>query len=191
MTDPSIARLNAIPWVASLIHDPKWTRVQTISRVLQSSGEDSFYSETLATDRTMRSCLTLLPAVEADAKIAFREVLWIVELGDGLNGYPGTLHGGMAATLLDEVCGILLQSNAAKASERARTGTTDRLDEYMTAYLNTTYKKPIPVPGTILCTARFEREEGRKLYVRGTIEDGSGTIYTIGEALFIKLKPKM
>jgi thioesterase superfamily protein 4 len=131
MADSSIARLNAIPWVASLIHDPKWTRVQTISRVLQSSGENSFYSETLATDRTMRSCLTLLPAAAADAKIAYREVLWIVEIGDGLNGYPGTLHGGMAATLLDEVCGILLQSNAAKASERA--GTTDRLDEYMTA----------------------------------------------------------
>lgn len=131
MTDPSVAHLNAIPWVASLIHDPKWTLVETISRVLLSSGENSFYSETLATDRTMRSCLTLLPAVEAGGKLAYMEVLWIVELGDGLNGYPGTLHGGMAATLLDEVCGVLLQSNAAKASERA--GTTDRLDEYMTA----------------------------------------------------------
>jgi len=131
MMDPSVARLNAIPWVASLIHDPKWTRVQTISRTLKSSGEDSFYAETLATDRTLRSCLTYLPTAEADGKLAFKEVLWIVELGDALNGYPGTLHGGMAATLLDEVCGVLLQLNAAKSLERA--GGTGGLDHYMTA----------------------------------------------------------
>lgn len=34
-----------------------------------------------------------------------------MELGDGLNGYPQIIHGGCAATLLDEMCGILIMLN--------------------------------------------------------------------------------
>ena len=57
--------------------------------------------------------------------------------------------------------------------------------------LNTSYRKPAPTPGTLLCTAKIERQEGRKLYVRGTIEDGGGTVYTVGEAMFIKMTQKL
>ena len=57
--------------------------------------------------------------------------------------------------------------------------------------LNTTYKKPIPVPGPVLCTARIERQEGRKLYIRATIEDGAGTVYTTGECMFVRVNPKL
>ena len=57
--------------------------------------------------------------------------------------------------------------------------------------LNTAYKKPIPVPGPVLCTAKMERQDGRKLYVRATIEDGAGTVYTIGECMFVQMKPRL
>jgi thioesterase superfamily protein 4 len=42
-----------------------------------------------------------------------------------------------------------------------------------------------------MCTAKIERQDGRKVYVRATIEDGSGTVYSIGEALFIEVKAKL
>lgn len=54
--------------------------------------------------------------------------------------------------------------------------------------LNISYKKPIPTPGPVLCRARLEKLDGKKLYVRGTIEDGAGTVYTVGDAMFIAVK---
>jgi thioesterase superfamily protein 4 len=195
-----------IPWVKRLVNDPKWTRAKTPSRVQKSSGEDSYFAETLATERTMRSYLTFRCTQEDDDDQAYKEVRCVVEVGDGLNGFAQTLHGGMAATLLDETCGVLLVLNSEKKIERAKT--SDPVDHFMTACksvsrrgvrsrtnatidLNTTYKKPIPTPGPILCTAKVERQDGRKLFVRATIEDGSGTIYTIGEALFVRIKPRL
>ena len=57
--------------------------------------------------------------------------------------------------------------------------------------LNTVYKKPIPVPGPVLCTAKIERQDGRKIYIHATIEDGAGTVYTTGECMFIEVKPRL
>jgi thioesterase superfamily protein 4 len=131
MGDTSTDRLEAIPWAASIIKDTKWIRAHTPSRLPKASGEDSFFAETLKTDRTMRSCLTLRPVEEHDDDQAYKEVLCIVELGDALNGFPRTIHGGMAATLLDEVCGVLIVLNSERKTERAKTnGPTDH---YMTA----------------------------------------------------------
>jgi thioesterase superfamily protein 4 len=119
MDDASSSRLESIPWVARLIKDPKWTRTPTGSRLPKASSEDSFFAETLATDRTIRSCLTLRTTEEADDDLPYQEIVTVVELGDGLNGYPKVCHGGMLATLLDEVCGVLITSNTAKVAERA------------------------------------------------------------------------
>jgi thioesterase superfamily protein 4 len=44
----------------------------------------------------------------AEGDLPYREIITIVDLGDGLNGYPQICHGGMIATLLDEVCGVLI-----------------------------------------------------------------------------------
>jgi thioesterase superfamily protein 4 len=79
-----------------------------VSRVLKASGEDSFFAETLATDRTIRACLTFRPTGAADGDFPYKEIVTVVDLGDGLNGYPQICHGGMVATLLDEVCGVLI-----------------------------------------------------------------------------------
>jgi hypothetical protein len=94
------------------------------SRVRKSvTTEDSFFAETLGTDRTIRHCLTLRPRrEERDGEAAFREVRTIMELGSGLNGHPNICHGGFVATMLDEVLGVLIQLNlevkARKLKER-------------------------------------------------------------------------
>jgi thioesterase superfamily protein 4 len=108
MGDAIPDHLALIPWVATLLNNPKWTCTRTASRVPKSSGEDSFFAETLATYRTIRSCLTFRPTEKVDGDLPFREIVTIVDLGDGLNGYPQICHGGMLATLLDEVCGVLI-----------------------------------------------------------------------------------
>lgn len=49
----------------------------------------------------------------------------------------------------------------------------------------------MPTPGVVLCTAKIERQDGRKLYVRATVEDGAGTVYTTGEAMFVQASTKL
>lgn len=68
----------------------------------------------------MRTCLTLKPSKASEADWAYNEIVTLVEIGDGLNGYPQIIHGGFAATLLDEVCGVLIQLNTAIKVERLR-----------------------------------------------------------------------
>ncbi|KAF2828533.1 hypothetical protein CC86DRAFT_380458 [Ophiobolus disseminans] len=191
MGDAAIDHIKSIPWAAALLQDPKWTRTRTASRQVKASGEDSLFAETLATDRTLRAFLSLRPTQEADGKLAYHEVVAVVDLGSGLNGFPQICHGGIAATLLDEICGVLIVLNIEKEIEKRRlSGSKDLRPDmsFLTAYLNTTYKRPIPTPSTILCTAKVERQDGRKLFIRATIEDGAGGIYTIGEAMFLGVK---
>lgn len=136
MGDASLERVQAIPWVANLIKSPKWTPARTGSRLPKPSSEDSFFAETLATDRTLRACLTLRASEISEDDLPCKEIVTIVELGDGLNGYPNLVHGGMLATLLDEVCGVLIVTNTEMNLERARVaGLSDKSigANYMTA----------------------------------------------------------
>ncbi|KAH9871984.1 hypothetical protein J1614_006243 [Plenodomus biglobosus] len=194
MGDAAIKRLSATPWAASLINSPEWTIAETPSRVLKPTGEDAFFAETLSTDRTMRTCLTLRPIQAVDDDWPHKKIVTLVEIGEGLNGYPQIIHGGMAAALLDEVSGILLQLNTAAQLERMkrlRPSDSHVKPSYFTAYLNTSYRLPVPTPGVILCTAKFDRAEGRKVWLRATIEDGAGTVFTEGEAMFLEIKNKL
>ncbi|KAF1947647.1 hypothetical protein EJ02DRAFT_417161 [Clathrospora elynae] len=194
MADTAITRLSSAPWAAALINDAKWIPTNMSSRLSKPTGEDSFFAETLSTDRTIRAILTLRPSKEDDDDLAYKEIMTIVDLGAGLNGYPQIAHGGLVATLLDEVCGVLIVLNMENKVQRLRAlGRSSTTPDYLTAYLNTSYKKPVPTPGLLLCTAKIEQQQqdGRKLYVRATIEDGTGTIYTTGEAMFVRATTRL
>ncbi|KAF1959822.1 hypothetical protein CC80DRAFT_489902 [Byssothecium circinans] len=196
MAEAAIARLSTTPWCAALISSPDWVPVNTVSRIPKSNGEDSFFAETLATPRGVQTCLTLRPTKELDGRdgsnnMVFGEVMVIIKLGDGLNGHAKIVHGGFAATMLDEALGALITLNA-----EARMKRKERLGELgpheamacFTAYLNTSYKKPVPAPGILLCKARFERRERNKIYLSGSIEDGRGTVFTTCEGMFVEVK---
>ncbi|USP73827.1 hypothetical protein yc1106_01101 [Curvularia clavata] len=192
--DVVTSRISSIPWAAALINDPDWTRVSVFSREPKDSNEDSFVADTLKTDRTIRSYLTFRPVKEEEGGIPLPEIRTIVDLGTGVNGHPDTAHGGFSAILLDEACGtaVCLHRDIIIEQMRKRGQKFDGF-HYYTAYLNVTYKKPMPTPGTYLCTVKIEREagSGRKLFFRATIGDGNGTVYTIGEALFIRVTGRL
>jgi len=190
----AIARLSATPWAAALIQDTKWTITETPSRVRKASGEDALFAETLSTDRTIRSLLTLRPTEAASDEWAFEEIIALIEIGEGLNGYPHIIHGGIAATLLDEISGVLLQLNMAYRAERIQRLHADKFpvySSYLTAYMNTSYRKRVPTPGVILCRARLEKVDGRKVFVYATIEDGKDTIFTVGQSMFLEIRNKL
>jgi len=188
-------RLQRIPWCAALLRDPNFTPTVTQSREPKASTEDSFFAETLQSDRTIRSCLSLQRTPSSPSSTSasdgppISEVRVILELGDGVAGHPHICHGGFVATMLDEAMGVLLTVNVDEVKRRDPNG-PGRLTAF-TAWLNTKYYKPVPAPGVVLATARFERVEGRKMWITASIEDGEGTVLAGAEAMFIEPKAKL
>jgi acyl-coenzyme A thioesterase PaaI-like protein len=188
MGDDDLTFFQTIPWCASLINDPSYVTIPTISRVSKEDTEDALFGDILRTDKTIAACLSLYkkPAVST-APIG--EVTTLLSLEYGLNGYRHVCHGGIVATILDEVMGILLAVNKDREAEIARdTGKSVETMAEVTAELTVKYLKPVTTPQTVRVKAWLSRTEGRKFWVEGTIEDKSGTVLARGEALFVQIR---
>lgn len=100
--------------------------------------------------------------------------LILASIGKQLDGGIDRLHGGVTATLMDQVMGILV-SYSHKSS-------------CATAELTIKYKKPVVTPCVLLCRARIVREAGRWIELVGWIEDGEGTVFAEGRGAFVKAR---
>ncbi|KAH8591597.1 thioesterase family protein-like protein [Bisporella sp. PMI_857] len=163
-----------VPWALKFFDDPSLRPFANNSRDLKiDSRTDTFVGKTLATDDTIKAWQSFYRA--PDTAFGNGEVLSLLSLGSGVNGHTDTCHGGFVSLLLDEALGLSAQNFRPKDKKT------------MTAYLNVNYKKPVTTPSVVLCRASVDRVEGRKLYVKGSIEDGNGTVLSTAEALFIVL----
>jgi thioesterase superfamily protein 4 len=174
-----------IPWCAKYIDDANNTITPTIKRVVEGSTEDSFFAETLQTERTIRKCLTLNSIPDKSLDPPIQRVCTFFEIGDGINSFPNIGHGGFVATMLDEEMGILLTMNQTFMNQQ--TGKDEEITS-MTAYLNIKYLAPMRTPGIVLVTAEVTKSEKRKLFVRGVVQDENGKALAEAEVLFIKAK---
>lgn len=111
-------KILSTPWAAALIDDPNWTFAPTPARDPKPWGEDSFFAETIKTDRTIRSWLAYRPVKAVEGPVPYRELRVILDLGDKLNSHTDIAHGGIAAALLDETCGAIAMLNRAKRMEQ-------------------------------------------------------------------------
>lgn len=94
-----------------------------------------------------------------------------------MNGHDKIAHGGLVATILDEITGTVAGLHKPTDSSA------------FTAALNVTFKKPLYTPTIILCRSWLEeRSKGRKAWLRGTIEDGEGGVFAEAEALYIEVE---
>lgn len=57
-----------------------------------------------------------------------------------------------------------------------------------TANLNVDYLKPLITPAWVLVRAHVDSHEGRKVVIRGSVENGEGVVYAKAVSLFIKPK---
>ncbi|KAL2818196.1 HotDog domain-containing protein [Aspergillus cavernicola] len=108
----------------------------------------------------------------------------LLHLGPDICGQPGIAHGGFLATVLDEVCGNLINYAGLDGGVGMFTGGLD-----------VKYKRPVLVDdreggeGTVIvatATARVGMGMGRKVVVEGVIRDSSGEVCTTAEAVFVK-----
>ena len=181
------AFFRAIPWCATLIDDPNFDVKPTGFRTVKPHGVDSLPSQTLNSPRTIRAVLTLaakpIPAAGLlPARI--EEARFLMDLGDGMNGHAGVLHGGMIATLLDEAMGGLLVLNADVNPVAAKLGAATRT-------LQVEYHRPIRVPGVVVVVARTREQKGRRVYTEGWFQDENGKVLAKGEAMWIAIGGKL
>lgn len=184
----------SIPWITTLLEDPTYKPFTIPSRTTKPSTEDSLFSKTLNTPTTLSACLGQYrppPHAPAPGQTQAEELRLFFLLGSDLNGYPGILHGGIVAALLDEATGLLLSLNGHVGDASTREA-KDAQPGPVTAYLNTRFLQPVVTPGAILVTARMvEDKESRKWRIEGVVRDGEGVVLAEAEALYIRPRAKI
>ncbi|CAO3591767.1 unnamed protein product [Absidia cylindrospora] len=104
------------------------------------------------------------------------ETMSVVHLGKELCGHDGIIHGGMLATLLDEILALVA---------------IPALPNYMgfTANLNIDYRRPVVSNQWIVLRGRLEKAEGRKAHVEAWAENLNGDAKFV-EAKSLYISPK-
>jgi acyl-coenzyme A thioesterase PaaI-like protein len=179
--NPDTRHFASIPWCAKHLGKPNVVSQIAPSRIPQDTQEHELISRTLNSDSTIKAFVVSWERPR-DARTPVYEMRAFVTLGPGVNGYPGVCHGGIVATILDEVMGFLGPLN------RNRPPILDA--DYMTAYLNTQYIVPVPTGTTLMVDMRITKVDGRKCYLEGHIEDESGRKLATADSLYVGLKPK-
>ena len=85
-------------------------------------------------------------------------------------GFPGVVHGGAIAAILDDALGGLNGFNGHLA---------------MTANLSIDYHKPLPVAADAALECWIERVEGRKIFNYGELRVGD-SVHASGRGVFVK-----
>jgi uncharacterized protein (TIGR00369 family) len=95
-------------------------------------------------------------------------------VGAEYQGGPGFVHGGIIATLLDEVMGKVNRFRNVRA---------------VTAELQVEYIRPVPVEQEVVLEGWEVEKKGRNLYNAGEIRSASGTVLARGKGRFVEIDP--
>jgi uncharacterized protein (TIGR00369 family) len=101
-----------------------------------------------------------------------RRIVGRFVLGERYQGGGGMAHGGIIATLLDEVMGKVCRFREARA---------------VTAELKVEYLKPVSVSEEIIVEGWETEEKGRNLFHSGEIRNASGVVLARGRGRFVVL----
>lgn len=112
----------------------------------------------------------MLLAFEQDD--AARRIRGRFQLSADYQGATGFVHGGIIATLLDEVMSKANRFRKARA---------------VTAELNVEYLRPVLVGADLVVEGWEARAEGRNLFLQGEIRDAAGTLLARGRGRFVDL----
>jgi uncharacterized protein (TIGR00369 family) len=99
-----------------------------------------------------------------------RRIRGTFQLGAEYQGGPGFIHGGIIATVLDEVMGKVNRFRGVRA---------------VTAELNVEYLKPVLVDTDLVVEGYEVEKSGRNLILAGEIRDQSGQVLARGRGRFV------
>ncbi len=95
-----------------------------------------------------------------------------VWFGPGAEGPPGHTHGGAQAAVLDEICGGAVWVSGFRV---------------VAAKLETEFLNFVPLETELVLHGEIVKQEGRKIYSEGRLEDLSGRLLARGKVLFLEL----
>lgn len=94
-------------------------------------------------------------------------------------GVDTVVHGGIQATLLDEVMGVAAQLGLATTSSNA---------PCVTAEMQLAYRRPVLIADEVVARARLAAVDGRDLHVEGAIVASDGTVLTSATSRWRQLR---
>lgn len=100
------------------------------------------------------------------------EIVAETTVSDEYQGYPGVVHGGIIAAMLDEATG---RSQMRGDSQRFM----------YTAQLSIRYRKPVPVGKLLHITGHAGKIDGRVCWATGEIHDSDGILLATAEAVLV------
>lgn len=106
---------------------------------------------------------------------ANRRIVGRFRLGPEYQGATGFIHGGIIATVLDEVMSKVSRFSNVRA---------------VTAELTVEYLKPVRVDEELRVEGFSTRRNGRDLYHEGEIRNGAGTLLARGRGRFVIIDPE-
>lgn len=92
------------------------------------------------------------------------------------------LHGGIAATIMDEVLSILMTINNETHHEKEHPSKTSAV----TVRLDVRYLRPIKTPETYLVVARCKERDGKKFILEADIRDGTGDVLARVDSVWVR-----
>jgi len=95
-------------------------------------------------------------------------------VGPNHQGYPGVVHGGVVAAILDEVGSRVMMAGAPN-----RFG--------MTAKMEVRYRKPVPLATPLRAVARAVKDRGRLVTARAEIRTQTGEVLAEAEVLMAEV----
>jgi len=90
-------------------------------------------------------------------------------------GFPGMMHGGLLALLLDEAMGWAMYIDRVFA---------------VTARMETRYRAAAGLGGPLEARARITRRAGRRIEVEARLLDESGVVLVESSGLFLRMSPQ-
>ncbi|CAG9975455.1 unnamed protein product [Clonostachys byssicola] len=185
MNQPDLDHFLAIPWCASLLHDP---RVVFFEIKNKEHGKESFFDEILRVDGGIRARLFFrhqTPPSQVDlGPYPIQGLFMLVDVGPNLSGWPGLSHGGFISAHFDMAGGWLVQHNVMEGIQRK---TLPAGSGMLTVKLEVSYLKPTRVDQTLLLTAKINWVKRNKLDIGVTLEDESRIIHSKGSLLAVSL----
>ncbi|KAJ3039477.1 hypothetical protein HDV00_012157 [Rhizophlyctis rosea] len=95
-----------------------------------------------------------------------KAVIFIAKLGDLICGHRGLVHGGLIATMFDDLMGSAFFSFVPESQKRGG----------FTANLNVDYRHVMKAGRVVAFVAWVVEEEGRKVYLRAEARDAEGVV---------------
>ncbi|KAL6908432.1 hypothetical protein GGI43DRAFT_429442 [Trichoderma evansii] len=175
-----------ISYIIPTLQSQDYEVVPVWGRIRKLSGEDFFFSETLATGSTIPHCLMLkkatLPALveapEFDPTIQSKNgfsssvhsyedtpphLITLFELSSpGVCSHPSTAHGGLLSTILDEAMAHTLAAHFStdpKEIDNVRR-------TLLTSKLEVAFKRPVKTPGVLIVKSWCVAYNGRKHWMK-------------------------